>query len=284
MQGGAELGRDERVKMPELPEVETVKNELSPYVIGRTITGITPIWSGTIKTKPVEEFISRVTGQRIDGLSRRGKYLFFQLSSGEILMAHLKMSGSLFLSRSEPPKYTRIIIHLDNGENIYFRDPRKFGMLRLIKNTDEIINKLGPEPIDKDFSVKIFAERLKNRKAPIKALLLDQKFMAGVGNMYADEALYLAKIHPERVSGNLSVEEIKRLHRALKEVLKAGIDNKGASIVTYYRPDGSTGKAHFQFNVAHGMRDTCKICGGPIKRIVVRGRGTYFCPKCQPER
>jgi formamidopyrimidine-DNA glycosylase len=194
------------------------------------------------------------------------------------------MSGSLFLGSFEPPKYTRIIIHLDNGQNIYFRDPRKFGMLKLIANADEIISKLGPEPIDKDFSVQIFADRLKNRKAPIKALLLDQKFLAGVGNMYADEALYLARIHPERVSGKLTLQEIRRLYRALKEVLKAGIASKGASIVTYYRPDGSTGKAHFQFNVAHGMRETCKICGGPINRIVVRGRGTYYCPRCQPKK
>jgi formamidopyrimidine-DNA glycosylase len=270
--------------MPELPEVETVKNELAPYVVGRTITDVTPIWPGIIKQVSVEEFRSRVRGQKITALSRRGKYLFFHLSGGEILVAHLKMSGSLFLNTVEPPKYTRIIIHLDNGNNIYFRDPRKFGMLKLIAKPEEIISKLGPEPIDKDFSVKVFAERLKDRKAPIKALLLDQKFLAGVGNMYADEALYLARIHPERISGSLTREEIGRLHQALREVLKAGIDNKGASIVTYYRPDGSTGKAHFQFNVAHGMRETCKICGSPIKRIVVRGRGTYYCPKCQPEK
>jgi formamidopyrimidine-DNA glycosylase len=270
--------------MPELPEVETIKNELSPHVVGRTITGVTPVWTGIIKQVPVEEFISRVRGKKVLALSRRGKYLFFHLSSGEILVAHLKMSGSLFLSAGEPPKYTRIIVHLDNGQNIYFRDPRKFGMLKLITKPEEIISKLGPEPIDKDFSVKVFADRLKNRKAPIKALLLDQKFLAGVGNMYADEALYLARIHPERISGSLTGEEIRRLHRALREVLNAGISYKGASIVTYYRPNGSTGKAHFQFNVAHGMRKTCKICGNPIKRIVVRGRGTYYCPKCQPEK
>jgi formamidopyrimidine-DNA glycosylase len=270
--------------MPELPEVETVRNDLSPNVIGRTIKGITAIWAGTIKQLSPEEFTARVTGKKITGLTRRGKYLFFHLSNGEFMVAHLKMSGSLLLSPAEPPKYTRVIIHLDNGQNIYFRDPRKFGMLKLVASTDEILNKLGPEPIDKDFSVKVFSARLKNRKAPIKALLLDQKFMAGVGNMYADEALYLAQIHPERISGSLTPGEIKRLHRALIEVLEAGIKNKGASIVTYYRPDGSTGKAHFQFAVAHGMQKKCKICGSEIKRIVVRGRGTYFCPKCQAEK
>ncbi|HEX9897350.1 MAG TPA: DNA-formamidopyrimidine glycosylase [Dehalococcoidales bacterium] len=270
--------------MPELPEVETVKNELAPHVIGHTITNITPVWAGIVKEIPVEEFAGRVTGQKITTLSRHGKYLLFHLSSGDKLVVHLKMTGSLILGASEPPQYTRAIIHLDNGQNIYFRDPRKFGVLKLIKDVSEVESKLGPEPFDRDFTVKVFAERLKNRTSPIKALLLDQKFLAGVGNMYADEALFAARIHPARISGSLTTEEIARLHRAIRQVLKAGINNRGASIVTYYHPDGSTGTAHFQFNVAHGMRETCKVCGTRIKRIVVRGRGTYYCPKCQPEK
>lgn len=267
--------------MPELPEVETVKNELTPHIVGCTITGITPVWEGIIKEIAVGEFIQRVVGQQILSLSRHGKYLFLHLSSGEVLVIHLKMTGSLILSASEAPPYTRAIIHLDSGQNIYFRDPRKFGVLKLIKDVSIIESKLGPEPLDRNFTIKVFASRLKNRTAPIKALLLDQKFLAGVGNMYADEALYLARIHPARVSGNLTMEEVRRLHYAIRRVLKAGISNKGASIVTYYHPDGSTGTAHFQFHVAHGMRKTCTACGTTIKRIVVRNRGTYFCPKCQ---
>ncbi len=270
--------------MPELPEVETVKNELTPHVIGHTIISIMPVWAGIIKGIPVEEFTERVTGQKITALSRHGKYLLFHLSSGDKLVVHLKMTGSLILGASEPPQYTRAIIHLDNGQNIYFRDPRKFGVLKLIKDVSEVESKLGPEPFDRDFTAKVFAERLKNRTSPIKALLLDQKFMAGVGNMYADEALFAARIHPARISGSLTTEEIAKLHRSIRKVLKAGISNKGASIMTYYHPDGSTGTAHFQFNVAHGMRETCTVCGTRIKRIVVRGRGTYYCPKCQPER
>jgi formamidopyrimidine-DNA glycosylase len=270
--------------MPELPEVETVKNELIPYVLGRIITGITPVWAGIVKEVPVEEFQKRVTGQKITALSRHGKYLLFHLSNGDKLVVHLKMTGSLILGTSEPPKYTRAIIHLEDGLNIYFRDPRKFGVLKLIKDVSEVKSKLGPEPFDRDFTVKIFAERLKNRKSPIKALLLDQKFLAGVGNMYADEALFAARIHPARISGSLTAEESDRLHHAIRQVLKAGIRNKGASIVTYYHPDGSTGTAHFQFKVAHGMQETCTVCSTPIKRIVVRGRGTYYCPKCQPEK
>jgi formamidopyrimidine-DNA glycosylase len=269
--------------MPELPEVETVKNELAPHIIGNTIISITPVWAGIIKGIPVEEFTERVSGQKITALSRHGKYLLFHLSSGDKLVIHLKMTGSLILNASEPPQYTRAVIHLDNGQNIYFRDPRKFGVLKLIKDVSEVVSKLGPEPFDSEFTVKVLTERLKNRTSPIKALLLDQKFLAGVGNMYADEALFAAGIHPARISGSLTTEEIKRLHRAIRRVLKAGISNKGASIVTYYHPDGSTGTAHFQFNVAHGMREMCTVCGTKIKRIVIRGRGTYFCPKCQPE-
>jgi formamidopyrimidine-DNA glycosylase len=270
--------------MPELPEVETVKNELAPHVVGKRIIGITPVWAGIIKEIPVEEFAKRISGRKITALSRHGKYLLFHLSNGDKLVVHLKMTGSLILGTSEPPKYTRAIIHLDDEHNIYFRDPRKFGVLKLIKNVSEVSNKLGPEPFDRDFTVKKFAERLKNRTAPIKALLLDQKFLAGVGNMYADEALFAARIYPARISGSLTIEEIARLHRTIRQVLKAGIRNKGASIVTYYHPDGSKGTAHFQFKVAHGMRENCAVCDTPIKRVVVRGRGTYYCPKCQPEK
>jgi len=270
--------------MPELPEVETVKNELAPHVIGSTISGITPIWVGIIKEIPVEEFTYRVIGKKIINISRHGKYLLFHLSNGDKIVVHLKMTGSLILGTSQPPEYTRAIIHLDNGRNIYFRDPRKFGILKLVRDVNEVECKLGPEPFDRNFTVKALIERLKNRTAPIKALLLDQKFMAGVGNMYADEALFAAHIHPARISGSLTAEEIKRLYHAIRQVLKEGIKNKGASIVTYYHPDGSKGTAHFQFNVAHGMRETCTVCGTPIKRIVVRGRGTYYCPKCQPEK
>ena len=267
--------------MPELPEVETVKNEIAPHVLGRTITGVTPVWAGIIKEIPVSEFTSRIAGQKIVALSRHGKYLLFHLAGGGALVVHLKMTGSLWAGATEPPQYTRAIIHLDNGQDIYFRDPRKFGVLKLVGDAKEIESKLGPEPLEKEFTVEVFASRLKNRTAPIKALLLDQKFLAGVGNMYADESLFAARIHPERVSGSLTRSEIKRLYSAIQEVLTAAIQNKGASIVTYYRPDGSRGTAHFQFNVAHGQVDKCHVCGTPIKRIVVRGRGTYFCPKCQ---
>jgi formamidopyrimidine-DNA glycosylase len=271
--------------MPELPEVETVKNELLPLVVGRRITGVTLVWEGIVKEVPVEEFCSRIVGQEITTITRYGKYLFFHLSNQGFLLIHLKMTGSLIVSQdpSEPFKFVRAIIHLDNATNIYFRDPRKFGIMRLVQDTAPIRDKLGPEPLEESFTPQLLAKRLVNRTAPIKALLLDQKFIAGVGNMYADEVLYATKINPWRPAGSLTQPEIKRLHREIRRILWAAIENKGASVDTYFRPDGSEGSAHYEFKVAHGLGGkTCSTCGGSIERVVVRNRGTYFCPKCQP--
>jgi len=170
---------------------------------------------------------------------------------------------------------------MDEGINIFFCDPRKFGVMRLVKDGSTITAKLGPEPLETDFIPQVLAQRLGNRKAPIKALLCDQSVIAGIGNMYADEALFATGIHPLRAGGGLSPDEINRLHHAIQEILWAAIGNKGASIVNYYRPGGETGTAHFEFKVAHGQGKTCPNCGSPINRITVRNRGTYFCPRCQ---
>lgn len=269
--------------MPELPEVETIKNELSPHVVGRTVTGVTLFWEKIVREPSVAEFRDRLIGRKITDLSRRGKYLLAHLNSHEWLILHMKMSGALTVSpeSSESPRFTRAIIHLDNGTAIFFRDLRKFGMMRLVKDTHSVVGELGPEPLEADFTAKILAERLGKRSAPIKALLLDQKVIAGVGNLYADEALFLSRIYPLRQGASLSSGEIKRLHKAILEVLRAGIENKGASIQNYLRPDGTPGTAHTQFRVAHRGGEPCPVCGTTIKRIVVRSRGTYFCPKCQ---
>jgi formamidopyrimidine-DNA glycosylase len=270
--------------MPELPEVETIKTELSPYVIGRNIKGVTLLWEGIVRQPSAEEFRSRITGQKIVGLARRGKYLLVNLSRGDLLIIHLKMSGSLLVGRDspEPPRFTRAIIHLDGGTSIFFRDPRKFGLMRLVKDKESVVGKLGPEPLEPEFTPGLLQKLLAKRQAPIKALLCDQNFMAGIGNMYADEALFATKIHPLRMGVSLSREETKRLHQAIRQVLRAGIGHKGASVQNYYRPDGTAGTAHFEFKVAHRRGQNCPICGTPIERIVVRGRGTYFCPRCQP--
>jgi formamidopyrimidine-DNA glycosylase len=266
--------------MPELPEVETVKNELIPYVVGHRITGVTLDWGGIVRQPSASEFYSRLIGQKITGIRRRGKYLIFDLSSGSLLI-----TGSLLISQdSSPPKYTRAIINLDKDTRIFFRDPRKFGRMWLVENLEPLVGKLGPEPLEPGFTPKILAQRLAKRKAPIKAILLDQNFIAGIGNMYADEALFRAKIHPERAGSSLSPEEIERLYQAIQQVLWAAIENKGASVENYFRPDGTLGKAHFEFQVAHRLGgDTCPICGTPIERKPIRNRGSYFCPKCQPK-
>ena len=270
--------------MPELPEVETIKNELLPHVVGRSISGVTLFWEGIVRQPSVEEFCSRLIGQEITRVTRRGKYLILNLNSNEVLIIHLKMSGSLLLkpTSAEPDKYVRAIIHLDNGTTLHFRDPRKFGKMWLVKDKNTVVNKLGPEPLETGFTPQVLAQRLNNRTAPIKALLCDQTFIAGIGNMYADEALFSAKIHPLRLGGSLSHSEIERLHGAIKQVLQAAIGNKGASIVNYYRPGGELGTAHFEFKVAHQRGETCPVCSTPLKRITVRNRGTYFCPNCQP--
>jgi len=271
--------------MPELPEVETVKNELQPCVVGRCITGVILCWKGIACQPSAEEFCSRLIGQKIVGVSRRGKYLIFDLASGEVLIAHLRMTGSLLIKpvSAEPDKYTRAIIYLDGETQLVFRDPRKLGVMWLVGDAGAVVSKLGPEPLEADFTPRLLAERLANRTAPIKALLCDQGFIAGIGNMYADEALFAARIHPLRLGGSLSRDEVERLHKAIQRVLWAAIGDKGASVDTYFRPDGGLGTAHFQFQVAHRLSgNLCPVCGTPIERIPVRNRGTYFCPKCQP--
>jgi formamidopyrimidine-DNA glycosylase len=266
--------------MPELPEVETVKNELTPHIIGHTITAVTLFDEKIVRQPPVEEFNSRLIGEAITGVGRRGKYLLFSLTSGQTLVIHLKMTGSLWLK--PPDRFVRAVIHLNGGVKLYFRDPRKFGMMWLVDNKKSVTDKLGPEPLEAGFTAETLAKILGGRAAPVKALLCDQSFIAGIGNMYADEALFLAKIHPMRAGGSLSKEEVKRLYNAIRQVLAAAIGAKGASVSTYFRPDGQIGTAHFQFKVAHRRGESCPVCGTPLKRITVRNRGTYFCPKCQP--
>jgi formamidopyrimidine-DNA glycosylase len=270
--------------MPELPEVETVKNELMPHVIGQCITGVTLFWEGIVRQPSVEEFRSRLIGQRIVGLSRRGKYLIFSLTSDEVLVMHLKMTGSLLLKpvSAQTERFIRAIVHLDDA-SLYFRDPRKFGRIWLVADAADVTGRLGPDPLEADFTPEILAQRLSDRSAPIKAVLCDQSFIAGIGNMYADEALFAAKIHPLRAGKSLTKDEVERLYGAMQRVLRAAIGEKGASVDTYFRPSGEIGTAHFHFRVAHRLGGKlCSVCGTPIERIPIRNRGSYFCPKCQP--
>jgi len=271
--------------MPELPEVETIKSELLPHIIGRRVTGVTLFWDRIVRQPIAQEFCTNLIGQEIIGVARRGKYLIINLNSGKVLIIHLKMSGSLLIkpASTEPGKFIRAIIHLDNKTGLYFRDPRKFGAMWLVEDKSTILGKLGLEPLEADFTPQLLAQRLKNRTAPIKALLCDQSLIAGVGNMYADEALFAARIHPVRLGKSLTEDEIERLHHAIQQVLRLAISNKGASIVNYYRPGGELGTAHSHFQVAHRGGKPCPVCSTQLKRIPIRNRGSYFCPCCQPK-
>jgi len=267
--------------LPELPEVETIKRELSSNIVGRRLINVTILDSKPIKRPSVEEFPRKLMGQTITGLERRGKYLIFRLSRDKALVIHLKMTGSLLLNPKQTDRYTRVIFHLDDGSQLVFNDRRRLGAIWLVENELSAIHKLGPEPLGPSFTAETLAQRLHKRQAPIKAVLLDQGFIAGIGNMYADEALFAAKINPMRQANSLSSGEITRLHQAIIDVLKSAISSKGASIDTYIRPTGQLGTAHNNFRVAHRGGQPCPVCGTHIQRIAIRNRGSYFCPKCQ---
>ena len=269
--------------MPELPEVETKINDLKPFTEGQTVIEVEIPDDHAIAAPAAVQFKQGLTGRTIVKLSRRGKHLLFELDNSRFLIIHLRMTGSLLLVRpgDEPGKYIRVILKLTGGNEIHFRDPRRFGRLWLVDDPQSIVGKLGPEPLAGGFTAALLAAVLKGRQSPIKSTLLNQSLIAGIGNMYADEALYLARIHPLRPAGSLKKNEVERLFEAVQAVLRQGIRRKGASTETYIRPDGTKGEAHLQFRVAHQKGKSCPVCGGPIERIVVGQRGTFFCPHCQ---
>lgn len=271
--------------MPELPEVETIKNALAPIIVGQRFLNAEIIWDKILIKPSSREFQRQLTGQEITHLDRRGKYFLFKFSNKRTMVLHLKMTGILLLKPASkaPDKYTTAIFRLDSGTNLHFIDQRKFGSLWLVKNELEVIGKLGPEPLNGNFTPGMLYQVTSRHSIPIKALLCDQHAIAGIGNMYADEALFEARIHPLKRSKNLSMSEINGLHDAIIAVLQRGIRHNGASVSSYCLPDGTTGMAHTQFRVAHRLGENCSVCGSLITRIKIRGRGTYFCAKCQPE-
>jgi formamidopyrimidine-DNA glycosylase len=269
--------------MPELPEVETIKNELKPHVVGRTISKVDLLWSGSIMQPSPEEFREGLVGHKILEIVRRGKHLIFKLDNGWSWIAHMRMTGSLLVlpAGAEVKSTVRALIYLDDGQVMHFRDQRKFGRMWLVKDPEEVVGKLGPEPLDESFSTDVLEQILKKRNTPVKGLLLRQTQIAGIGNMYADEALFRARIDPRRPSKSLKKKEVRRLYDGIQYVLKQGIKSKGASVDNYVRPGGTLGTAHDQFQVAHRKGEACSGCGGVVERIRVNQRGTYFCPKCQ---
>jgi formamidopyrimidine-DNA glycosylase len=268
--------------MPELPEVETIKNELSPWVVGQSFTEVTILDAKLVCGGSAEEVRRGLIGQKVESLGRRGKYLIFHLSNGRSLIIHLRMTGVLLLNPQGVDHYARAVFHLSNGHRLVFSDQRRLGLMWLVDDANTVVGKLGPEPLDESFTPGALGQRLSRHHIPVKAALLDQCIVAGIGNMYADEALFAARIHPLRKADALSPEEVQTLHNCICRVLGAAIGSKGASVDTYVRPEGELGTAHFDFKVAHRGGGPCPVCGSTIERVLVQNRGTYFCPRCQP--
>jgi len=260
--------------MPELPEVETIVRGLRGPLVGRTIVGVRVGWKNLIARPTVEEFKRRLVGRKILAVRRRGKYLLFSLSGGGCLIVHLRMTGRLLLKKAgdEPDRYDRLVFKLDDGRELRFNDMRKLGRVYLVEDEGEIVGGLGPEPLDDDFTLADFAALLSRRRGRIKALLLNQRFIAGIGNI----ALFAARIHPERRADTLTAEEIERLYGAIRRVLRQGIENRGTTLVAYRDAEGREGRNQEYLRVFRRRGQPCPRCGTPIERIVVGGRGTYF--------
>lgn len=268
--------------MPELPEVETIKNELAPWIVGQSFTQVTILDEKLVESGSSEEVHRGLLGQKVESLKRRGKYLIFELSSGRSLIMHLRMTGSLLLNPREVDRYARAVFHLSNGNRLVFTDRRRLGRIWLVDDADAALGKLGPEPFCEGFSAEVLGQRLSRHRIPVKAVLLDQRIVAGIGNMYADEALFAARVHPLRRANSLSRREVLTLHKSICAVLRAAIDRKGASVDTYIRPAGEQGTAHCGFKVAHRRDQPCPVCGSTIGWIKIQNRGSCFCAECQP--
>ncbi len=269
--------------LPELPEVETIRRDLESLVLGATIMRVELFWPGSVAQPSVQEFKDLVTGRTILRLGRRGKYLIFLLSGGWNLIVHLGMTGRLLVNRVERDKHTRALFHLKDGRNLLFVDTRKFGRLYLVKDPQEVVSHLGPEPLAPDFSLSQFSSLLGRRKGMLKPLLLNQRFIAGLGNIYSDEALFQARLHPQRSAATLSGKEVERLYRVIREVLFQALADGGSTLndETYIRPNGEKGTHQERLQVLQRTSGPCPCCGATIERIVLGGRGTYFCPRCQ---
>lgn len=266
--------------MPELPEVETIKRELEKAVLGKKITKVSVINPKVIKEPSPEKFQKALIGVTIKNILRKAKLLIFELSNNKFLAIHLKMTGQLIYP-GKGSKLARVIFSLSDGENLDFNDGRLFAELRLIDDWQKLkfIQGLGPEPFA--ITLEQFKEMLSKKKTKIKPLLLDQTFIAGVGNIYANEALFRAKINPARPANSLSQKEKALLFNELKETLKEAIAHKGSSVDQYVQLSGEEGGYAKYHKVYDREKEPCLKCKTSIQRIVLGGRGTYFCPHCQ---
>ena len=280
--------------MPELPEVETVVRDLRPRIVGAEISGARSSWSRTLRTHDPDGFDAAVRGRRIEAVGRRAKLLVIELSGGVALTIHLKMTGQLFVVPAATPvdPYVRLILAFADGRELRFRDIRKFGRVGFYERhpgTGELVNEPGgsavfaghgPEPLDPGFTVAVFRRHLRARKGRLKPLLLDQSFIAGIGNIYADEALWAARLHPLRSASSLRPDDERRLYLAIRSILSEAIERRGSSIDDYTAPDGD-GEMQEQLQVYQRTGEPCPRCGRPIRRIVIGARATHFCSWCQ---
>ena len=272
--------------MPELPEVETIRRHLAPHVEGRKLSALTvldPRWTLPLAPREVSDPLE---GRRVERLGRRGKYLIWELEGEAHLLVHLRMTGTLLLT-DERPAHTRVVFELDGGAaHLAFVDPRRFGTGELALGEGALRAfldaRLGVEPFDPEFTAEHLRALARGCRAPVKAFLLDQKRIAGVGNIYADEALFRAGIHPRRPAGRLKPAQLAALRDAVVASLEAGIQAKGATIDDFRHPDGVQGSFQDQFLVHLRAGEPCPRCGTVVRKLVVAGRGTYVCEKCQP--
>ena len=271
--------------MPELPEVETIRRALrdgergGEPLLGHRVVGSHLLWERTLAEPTPGEFHERVLGQSIQDVGRRGKFLLLHLSP-DTLLIHLRMSGDLLVEpQSEPPApHHRLMLDLDNGDRLAFNDTRKFGRAWLVSDPASVLGQLGPEPLDGDLTPAEFYQRLHAHRRQLKPLLLDQTFIAGLGNIYTDEALHAARLHPQVLSNSLDHAQSDRLLSSIQQVLSEGIRRQGASIDWVYRG----GDFQNYFRVYRRTGDPCPVCGTPVERILVGQRGTHFCSHCQP--
>lgn len=275
--------------MPELPEVETIKKTLQRMIIGKTIAHVTVLWPKIIKLPDdVALFRIRLAGQTFQGVERRGKFLKLILDD-DVLVSHLRMEGRYAVSTQGAPydKHTHVMFALMDGSELRYRDVRKFGTMHVFAKGEEErhlpLSHLGPEPLGPKFTQAYMDRVFAKTTRTIKAVLLDQTIVAGLGNIYVDESLFRARLHPERFARGLDTVEIRRLHRAIRKVLREAVTQGGTTVRTYLNGDGEMGMFQQSLFVYGKEGKPCKVCGTELEKRLVAGRGTHFCPTCQRE-
>jgi formamidopyrimidine-DNA glycosylase len=272
--------------MPELPEVETIRRQLAPRLEGRRLDEVEILDPRWTRPEPVTAVRDGLRGRVVEEVSRSGKYLVWRCSDERYLLMHLRMTGALLFDPPVDPPHTRVRFALEGGHHLVYNDPRRFGTGHLLIGAaarDAYLGqRLGVEPLTPAFTAEHLRAQARGRTAPIKSFVLDQRRLAGVGNIYADEALFRARIHPLRAAGSLTGAQLEALREAIEEALMAGIDAKGATIDDFRHVDGAQGSFQDLFQVHQRAGEPCPVCGTTIRKLVVSGRGTYVCERCQP--